>query len=55
MQLIKYTLDLDLLQEGQYLMVSEKILIDLKRIQSQLLEMDLEADIHQYIVKTVNV
>lgn len=54
MQLIKYTLDLDLLQEGQYLMVSENILIDLKRIQSKLLEMDLETDLNQYIVKTIN-
>lgn len=54
MQLIKYTLDLDLLQKGKYLMVAENVLVDLKRIQSQLLEMDLEEDTHQYIIKTIN-
>jgi hypothetical protein len=55
MHLIKYTLDLDLLKKGHYLMVEQNILTDLKRIQSQLLEMDLEAGLNQYTIKTIAV
>jgi hypothetical protein len=55
MQPIKYTLDLDLLKKGQYLMVDQNVLTDLKRIQSQLLEMDLEAEMNQYTIKTISV
>jgi hypothetical protein len=55
MQLIKYTLDLDLLKKGQYLMVDNNVLADLKRIQSLLFEMDLEAEMNQYTIQTIMV
>jgi hypothetical protein len=53
LQIINYTLDLDLLKKGQYLMVDKNILAELKKIQAKMLEIMPENDLLQYDVKTI--